>query len=65
MLKKNSGKENSILPQIARTMAIKKDKIIIKFLTPLASFLLLVLTNQDNTRKVMTKMIIPVNIIFI
>ena len=36
---------------MARIAAIMKDKAIIKFLTPFASFLLLVLTNQDNNKK--------------
>ena len=63
--RKNSGKENNILPPIARTIAINKDNIIIKFLTLLASFLLFALANQDNNKNVMTKIIIPVNIIFI
>ena len=41
------------------------DKIISKFLILFETFLLFALANQDNNKKVMTKMIIPVNIIFI
>ena len=63
--KKNNGRENKILPPTARRIAINKDKIISKVLTLFVIFLLLALANQDNNKKVMTKMIIPVNIIFI
>ena len=41
------------------------DKIISKFLKPFVSFLLFALTNQDNSKKIMTKIIIPVSIRFI
>ena len=63
--KKNNGKENKILPPTASMTAIKSDKIMIKLRTPFAIFLLFALTNQDSNKNVMTKMIIPVNIIFI
>jgi len=46
-------------------MAINKDKIMIRLRTPYSIFLLLVFVNQDSNKKVMTKMIIPVSIIFI
>ena len=65
MANKNNGKENNNLPPTAKIIAINKDRTIIKFLKPLAIFLLLVLANQDSNKKVMTKMIIPVNIKFI
>ena len=63
--KKNKGNENNILPPIARIIAINNDKIIIKLRTPFESFLVFVLPNQDNSKKIMTKIIIPVAIIFI
>jgi len=46
-------------------IAINNDKIMIRLRTPLAIFLLLDLANQESNKNVMTKMIIPVNIIFI
>ena len=63
--KKNKGNENNILPPIARIIAINKDKIIIKLRTLFESFLVFALLNQDNSKKIMTKIIIPVAIIFI
>jgi hypothetical protein len=63
--KKNNGNENNILPPIARIIAIIKDKIIIKLRTPFARVLLFALTIQDNNKKVMIKIIIPINKIFI
>ena len=62
---KNKGRENSILPPTASNTATIKDKTMIKFLTLFAIFLLFVLANQDNNKNVMTKIIIPVIIIFI
>ena len=63
--KKNKGNENNILPPIARIIAINKDKIIIKLRTLFESFLVFALLNQDNSKKTMTKIIIPVTTIFI
>ena len=63
--KKNNGNENNILPPIAKIIAINKDKIIIKVLTPLAIFFVFCRANQDNNKNVMTKIIIPVITIFI
>ena len=63
--KKNKGNENNILPPIARIIAINKDKIIIRFRAPFESFLLFALPIQDNSKKIVTKIIIPVAIIFI
>ena len=63
--KKNNGKENNILPPIAKIIAINKDKITNKLLTPLAIFCVFCLANQDNIKNTMTKIIIPVIKIFI
>ena len=63
--KKNNGNENNILPPIASIIATNKEKIKIKFLILFPTFLLFVLTNQDNSKNTKTKMIIPVIITFI
>ena len=63
--KKNNGKENNILPPIAKIIAINRDKITIKVLTPFAIFWVFCRANQDNNKNVMTKIIIPVITIFI
>ena len=62
---KNRGNENNILPPIARIIASINENSIMMLLTPFATFLLFALANQDNNKNVMTKIIIPVNIIFI
>jgi hypothetical protein len=60
--RKNSGKENNILPPITRTMATSNDKMIIKVLTLFATFLLLALASQDSSKKTIKKINIPLNI---
>ena len=62
---KNNGKENNSLPPIAKTIASINDNVMIILLTLFVIFLLLALANQDNNKKVMTKIIIPVIKIFI
>ena len=62
---KNNGRENNTLPPIAKIIASIKDKSTIILLTPFTTFLLFTLANQDSRKKVMTKIIIPVNKILI
>ena len=65
MVRKNNGRENKNFPPIAKIIAINKDEITIKVRTPLAIFCVFCRANQDNSKNVMTKIIIPVITIFI
>ena len=62
---KNNGSEKRNLPAIKKSAARIIDIIKIKYLTPLAIFLLLVLVNHESKTKIMTKIIIPKKIKFI
>ena len=57
--------ENNYPIQLRKKIGDHKDKIMVRLRTPFPIFLLLAFVNQDNNKKVMTKMIIPVSIIFI
>ena len=63
--KKNNGKENNILPPMAKIIATNSDKITIKLRIPLAIFWVFCLANQDNNKNATIKIIIPVITIFI
>ena len=63
--KKNKGKENNILPPMAKIIATNSDKITIKLRIPLAIFWVFCLANQDNNKNATIKIIIPVITIFI
>ena len=65
MAKKNKGKENNILPPMAKIIAINNDKITIKVRIPLAILFVFCRANQDNNKNVTIKIIIPVITIFI
>ena len=58
-------KENNYSIQLRKKIGDSNDKMISKFRTPFASFLLLVLLIQVKNKKTMIKIIIPVTTIFI